>query len=324
MKRLLPLLLALLLLLAACERAVPAEETTAETSIEITTTEEPTTEETTTTRAAVGEVAWRLLENTEAKKWIDKWNPEQPLQDEYPMGKNKTILRKEDEGEIVLRDNATGKETPLLKNTYTGDEEVPPEDTWRGWKGPKFIEILDERYFLVHWVAYESVAGISIYDTQELRDIPVSWDEKYESGWPCWFWYHALIDDDLYLRDTAYGEYDGPLHLMRVDLTQLDSLKRGEAIKAVNLLADIPHEPAYMVNDYKLTQNGRYFAVTDYDGLYIFDVLSKALLTYLPKIRLGVKIDKSEMFMAFRLIAMRDDHTLYWFDDNNLVEIILP
>jgi len=295
----------------------------------------------TTTEAPISEVpapeengvTWRILDlddesNSENKKWIKDWEEERnrPREtDEFPMGAGKTLIATE--SRIALRDDASGKRTTLLERRYHGDSDDPVQDEV-AWTYPDFGKVIDERYFVVTWYGWEYVAGISVYDTKELREIPIQWDAK--DGSPYSFRFYDILDKGLYLVDTEYGPYFGQLHLMRADLTQLGALKPGEPLKAVDLLAGIPHAPAEEVSAYELTKNGRWFIVADRNGLYLFDLQANAL-TALPKTGFGVEMREDWEHVYFSCIAMRDEHTLYLYgqiDNENfasyMAEITLP
>jgi len=331
MKRLCCLLLCLALccVLFACVKPVPNEPAAEETTTAVLPGE--------TTAALVPEsgdghgLRLRTLnlndaENAEIKRWLVEWeeeryNREWPTQ--FPMGNGKTVL---DGRNIVLREN--GKETVLLEPRYLGEDD--PETDEVAWIYPSVLEVIDERYFAFHWGGWEWIAGTSVYDTQEMREITIQWDEKTDYEYPIPIRHIAVYGDGFYLVDAAHGPYGGPLHLMRADLTQLGTLQPDEGLKAVNLLDGIPHAPASEVSDYELTSDGRWHIVTDRDGLYLFDLQAK-VLTYQPKTGLGVQIKEDWEHVYFSHIAVRDEHTLYCFGliDNDLfesyaLEITLP
>lgn len=345
MKHIITLLLCLALFfsLFACGRAEPEITTAAPTTTEAettagaeTTTEEAVTEELTTKASATGQgVRWRVLDlddaqNSDINKWLDEWiknqERERDEQDarikEHPMGNGKTVLgkpRSDGHTNLVLRDKA-GKETILVKSRYLGESDDPLQDELN-WIGPSICKILDDRFFLYVWYGWEWTAGFGIYDIEEMKDIP--FDTNQLLLWPC------LVADDtlLYMKDSGDGgPYSGELHLLAYDL---NALRRGEKMKGVNLLAGIPHKPADYETSTDLTPDGRFFIVVTDSELYIFDLRSKTLLLYLPKASLGVQLREGWVHAYFEHIAMRDEHTLYWFTNNHnfenyMVEITLP
>ena len=317
MKRCTLLLLALLLL-PACGRAQPTPTTAApSTTVAENTTGEPATEEEPTIRAFVplnGEkdgVKWRTLDldeeqNAAAGTWLEAWLQGEGSRDrweawnhywdedrtpmEFPMGQDKTIVQKlVDENEwthqISLRDNKTGKETLLAETDREHGES------------PCFSRVLDERFFLYFWSG-PVMDYFEIYDTKEMRGVSINMERTLQ---PC-----LLTDDTLYAQPQLSCDhaYSGPLVLAAYDLR---ALRRGEGLKGVNLLADIPHTPVSDLWGGELSRDGRYYLVTDVlhstsPSLYIFDLEKKTLPVYLPDTG-----SRANMF------AFRDAHTLYWF-----------
>ena len=306
-------------------------ETAAETTTAITTTEEETTtqKETTTEAPFVptsGEsngVRWRTLDledevNAEVKAWLEgHMRRERPR--EIPMGEGKTLLSKDKES-IVLRDDATGKETVLLELRYVGEKDDPANDD-TGWGGPWLEEIIDERYFVVSWIGYECIRGVSIYDTQEMREIPVLNPIGV-----------LLVDVGihnglLYMCDFNYGEGSGQMHIYAIPL---DNLEKAEALPCgENLLAGIPE--ADMSETYYnwqlISPDARYLAVDEIivaSAVRIFDLKAKSFVCRLP-----VALNDRYPDLVFR-----DEHTLYcyergWDGENpiargQVIEITLP
>jgi len=319
------LCLALCCALFACGKPAPvaptAEETTAAVSPEKTSAFLPESGE-------EGEIRWRTMdlddaENAEIKQWLLNWQenrqPEQP--GGYPMADGKTVSGYYP---IILKED--GRRTKLLEPRYLGDGDPELDET--AWIYPSVLDVIDERYFVFHWGGWEWIAGTCVYDTKEMREIPIQWDEKTEYGNSVAMRYNSAIGDSLYLVDGGHGPYGGPLHLMRADLSQLGALKPGDALKAVDVFAGIPHEPASEVAAYELTPDARWFFVTDRIGLYLFD-LQKKTLTTLRKTDLGVTMQEDWEHHYFLRLAMRDERTLYWFTndesqfENYAVEITL-
>ena len=337
MKRMLPFLLALLLLLPACGQIAPEPET----AIETTTEEESTIEIETATEAPFvptggesGEITWRTVDITsdegrEAVQWLAQRHEEimRGTPDQFPMGKDKTIIA-HNKDKIILRDNKTGKETVLLERTYIGDKTTPEEALLHeeAWKAPWFEQVLDDRYFVYCWVGWEWSGDVGVYDTKNMREIPVEWDKKYPPGYS--FNSPQIRGDTLYLFDATYGEYDGPLHLMRVDLKALDTLKPGEALMAEDIFAEIGAKDAEMMFYRLLTEDGRYLVTSEYrSGLRVYDLRQKKLVLELPVSISG--FDENESYWWPDQIVLRGSK-LYWTNDwtgtavKYLAEITLP
>lgn len=194
MKKLIVLLLACLLLLAACGRTEPELEATAPTTteIEITTEVETTAEAPTTVFVSMSDeengVSWRTLDledeaNAETRKWLEEWRAQWDFESrkrdgaEVTMSKDKTIVRRGtyQTGQLVLRNNASGKETVLLEDEYYGESDTPQQDEMR-WQSPICLEAIDERFFVFYWAGWSWSCGTSVYDTKEMREIPIKND----------------------------------------------------------------------------------------------------------------------------------------------------
>jgi len=321
-KRIAILLLALLLLFA-CGRVAP--EPVTETTTEIITT----TEEETSTQAPVADepVRWRILdvnadEGREAQEWLaeqyEQRTEERPT--EFPMGKDKTIVAHNKE-KIILRDDKTGKEAVLLDTTYLGDATTPEEALLHetAWKGPVFAQALDDRYFAYYWIGWEWAGGTGIYDTQNMREIPIEWDESYnytrDENWRKWshrFVFLQICGSSLYLADASYGGYDGTPHLMRADLKALDTLKSGEPLMAKDVLKDIPSVKDTQLMNYRIvTDDERYFLMNDIDGLRIYDLRQKKLALQLTPAVFGPGAEESDWITSY---LVPRDNKLYWTD----------
>ena len=339
MKRI-PILLLACLLLSACGRG--ARESTPETSIE----SEATTEAMILTEhpfePAEGEnngVTWRTLdvnaaEGLQARAWLadqhEQWVAGMnELQNEFPMG-TKTLVR---EGEtLVLRDSA-GKETVLFKRTYIGEadttEEALLDET--AWKIPILAQVLDGRYFVYYWMGWEWTGDTAIYDTRNMRSIPIAWDEKYrlkDGSWRYAFSGPQVCGEGLYLVDSSYGPYSGALHLLRADLAALEELKSGQPLPTVDMLAGTfgGVKDADNANYRVVTPDERYFIMNDAAGLRIYDLQQKRRLLLLTPAELGTGAE--EAFAYEGEIALRGN-LVYWTDrtagnGKYLVEITLP
>lgn len=323
MKRI-ALLLAALLLLPACAGVEPEPVTEAITET-ITTTEEETTTEAPVipfepTNGESNGVKWRTLdvdsaEGREAQEWLaeqyEQWQngPEGPT--EFPMGKDKTIVLYAKD-KIVLRDKA-GKETVLLEPIYFGNATTPEKALIDevSWEAPYSMQALDERYFVYDLVGWEWSGETGIYDTKKMRTIPITWDEKYNHTGSLRneFSYPQVCADGLYLMDSTYGEYDGPVHLMRVDLS---ALEKGEDLMAADVLESIPGVQDAKCAIYRLlTQDANYFIVLDITGLRVYDLHQKKLALELTPEIFG--LSAAEVEWVFGELALRDN-LLYWTD----------
>jgi hypothetical protein len=279
-KALAVLCLAFALLLASCGRAAVI------TTAPETTPAPTTTEATTTTKAPFlpvsGEsngVRWRTLDlkdeaNAEVKAWLEKSNPEAVKNiKEWPMGKDKTVIKKEEkyhEGKLILRDHSTGKETVLLEDTYIGFASDNPYQDDVHWKRPVFLDALDDRYFLFIWGGWEWHCGYGIFDTKDLREISINYNDEM-------FVNHGI----LYSYETSeFGGYIGPLHLWKYDWR---AIVRGESLKAVDVLADFSGPDAEWDYFHLLTSDTRYFIAANEISLCIYDLAEKKLLAALPR-----------------------------------------
>ena len=330
MKRIALLLLALGLMLSACGQAEPEPTTTTVTQASIIEAE-ISTEEATTVPAllASGEsngVRWRTLdlvdgENAELKAWLEEWRGrwdfESKKEDgaEVPMGKDKTVVRKGtyQAGQLILRNNATGKETILLEDVYFGESDNPQQDEML-WKSPICLEALDDRYFVFYWAGWSWSCGISVYDTKEMKEIPITNKEL------------SLIrvqGDYLYFVDVVSEEdYYGPPQLWAYDWT---AVKRGEPVKSTDLLAGFNGTDT-ISDQVLLTDDLRYYLALErldspdedrlwLNGLRIYDLAGKKLLTTLPEPDFSV--DKLEEWNG----------KVYWVKYDNpdyALEITLP
>jgi len=312
MKRIALLLLAWGLLLSACGRIASETETTAA----------PYTGES-------DGVRWRILdvnsdEGREAVQWLsDEWEQQQKGWDtQFPMGEDKTLVTRSDG--LVLRDNKTGRETTLLKKVYLGEEATPEEALMReeAWKYPRFIQALDERYFVYCWGYWEGSGEPGVYDTKNMRTIAIAYDAEYMDR--NWFTGQQLIfADAIYLSEGSYGPYGGPLHLMRVDLTTLEGLREDEPLMAFDVLAEIPGDDVTEMNSRFVTPDERYFILNDIDGVRVYDLLKNSLV-HLPVAGFGSGAER----MAWGSDLVQRGNLVYWTDRhggyNYLAEITLP
>ena len=341
MKRIVITLLALLLVLSACGQAAP--QPTTEITSEIQTENPATTVPFEPTSGESNEISWRTVDvNSAEGREITQWLAEQyqervkeieeyPTQ--FPMGEDKTLICRNKE-KISLRDNKSGKETTLLELTYIGEETTPEAAALDeiAWKGPVLLDVIDERYFAYYWVGWEWAGETGVYDTKNMRSIPVKWDEKYNENkysWRVRFFGWQVCEDALYLADGSHGEYSGMPHLMRVDLKALDSVKESEPLMATDVLEDIPGvEEVQLLGHYLLTDDERYYFLSDgRAGLYMFDLQQKELALRLPVSVSGFGEEESYWWPEY---LVQRGGRVYWTNEwtgaavKYLAEITLP
>jgi hypothetical protein len=334
MKRVAMLLLALLLL-SACGRIVPEPVTENPTEIETTTEEATTTVAPTVLDDDEGnEVTWRILdlnsdEGREAQKWLtERYEQHQKSlenpQTKFPMGKDKTIRTSFDT--IVLRDNKTGKDTVLLEKQYLGEANTPEEAQLDEvpWRYPRLVQVLDERYFIYAWAYWEGGGNVGVYDTKNMRTIPIKCGEIQHEDW--FTGQQLIFADAFYLSEGTYGPWDGPLHLMRVDLKALENLKSGEPLMAADVLADIPGvEDVTDMNSRFVTEDEHYFVLNDSTCMRVYDLQKKKLALELPVSVSGFGEEES-YWWPDQLVPR--GNIVYWTDSSDgnakcLVEISL-
>ena len=332
MKRFAVLLLSLFLL-SACGQIAPEPETEAPTEI-ITTAEAETTIEATFAPISGQRnmVKWRTLdvnsdEGREATQWLaNQWKKTmRGSQSDQSMGKDKKIVT--EDGNLVLRENAAGKKTVLLEKTYLGEATTPEEASLHeeAWKYPSIIQALDDRYFVYCWSYWEGSGQPGVYDTKNLRAIPIEYDAEYMDG--DWVAKSQMIfADALYLSEGSYDPHCGPLRLMRVDLNALPALQDGEGLPAVNVLEDIPGvEDVQDMNSRFVTRDERWFLLNDMAGVRVYDLRHKKLALRLPASVFGPGVER----MDCSSVLVPRDNRVYWTDYNGavgsyLAEITLP
>ena len=223
--------------------------------------------------------------------------------------------------EIVLR--AAGEETVLLRSSCTRNPPHRPEeyeDCVSCMEGPRFITMLNERYFLFKRLNLtNTVIRHGVYDIQTLREYPINLGRVYFS---------EQRGDTLFWEN--YGEFEtyyGHLSLYAADLTFLPNLE------PVNLLEGIAHAPVQMTQEgvitgsglvqaSYLTQGERYYIAAGVAGLTIFDLQERSVF-HLPKSELGFAMgsareqdnDMDWTHAYLQYFILRDDNTLIWFSD---------
>ncbi|MCL1951268.1 MAG: hypothetical protein FWF60_00420 [Oscillospiraceae bacterium] len=311
MRRIAPLLLALLLL-PACGRAMPEPPATTTAEIESTTEAETTTEPKPTEAPFVpasGEsngVRWRTLDLEDAANAEVKEELLQLLYEktEHQLGTDKKIILEKPTYQLVMVED-NGKRTVLLPRR--GSEDY-------GGTVASFIAALDDRYFLFCRGSVDDLCGFGIYDTKELREIPL---EIAQEMWGCL----GARGNLLYFTDfEQYGCYKGRKHLWVYDW---QAIVCGEPANAVDLLAGFAGPDANQIAACRLTDDARYFFVPEEEGLRIYDLAAKKLLTTL----LSAEYAGND-FHPYYLHEW--NNTIYWFDyneyynNNYALEITLP
>ena len=186
-------------------------------------------------------------------------------------------------------------------------------------EGPRFITMLNERYFLFQWMNTSgAVIGHGVYDIQALREYPIDLGS----------FYFTKRQGDTLFWESYYdqsGIYYGQLSLYAANITSLPNLE------PVNLLAGIAHEPVQipqapmgerLFQMSLLTEDKRYYIVACNAGLTIFDLRQRGAFR-LHKNELGVDAVGNNIFL--RNIFLRDDNTLIWLPYGvNIIELTLP
>jgi len=313
---------------SACGRAEPESVTTVATTtkIEETTEVEPTTEEPTTVFVPLsGEengVSWRTLDlededNSATCKWLEEWHTQWGFESkkedgaETPLGKDKTVVRKGgyQTGQLILRNNVTGKETILLEDIYYGESDNPQQDEML-WKSPICLEAIDDRFFVFYWAGWSWACGTSIYDTKDMREIPIENDTGAMGN------YFQTFGNHVYLSTPGDdGGYYGSLSLQRAVVTS----NMGETLVAVELLKDYPNTDNIDVQFLglcELSPDERYYIAHTEDGVLICDIKEKKPAWRIPFPAwdsMGAHEYWDPEALTFPNIAFRDTRTVYLF-----------
>jgi len=265
------LLLLIFMLLASCGQAAAPETTTVKTTTEAPTTTEPETPTEVPFVPTSGEsngVKWRTLNlmdgaNAELKAWLKDISYYEE-KTEHKLSDTKTLVEHldgEGESEIWLRDEVTKKEILLL------DDDVDE------WESISVYAVLDERYFLYGRFRLEYTVGFGIYDTEELRDIPID-NTAY-------MYVVYLRDNYIYMTEWGAGaEYGITPFLWAYDWT---ALKRGEPLNAQDLLAGFAGPEAMEMDICRLFEGERYYIVTEEDKLRVYDLAQRKIIAMIPK-----------------------------------------
>jgi len=214
---------------------------------------------------------------------------------------DKKIVRSNEQIEMV---DKTGKRTVLLeidKREATGEmAERPPEMSWRY---PKIKAILDDRYFLYIWMGWSWGINTGIYDTKEMKEITIIDNVlnmvKVQGNY---IYYVDAVSEETYCEQP---------HLYAYDWT---AIKRGEPVTGVDLLAGFNGSDAAHINTL-LTDDARYYFLLMEEGLRVYDLVEKKLLTTLPQ------PDPNMQFLA------EYNGKVYWTpwrDPEYALEITLP
>ena len=313
MKRIAPLLLALLLLLPACGRAQPEPPAG------------PTTQSPSPApmRGESNGARWRTVDLTDtanvelAEALSRRENAGEPS--EYQMGDKKIVLVTDAPKYQIEMTDATGKRTVLLERTYYGEAKTPEaalEDEMY-WKSPVFKQALDDRYFLVVWGGYEWEVGCGIYDTELLREIPVEYPKDAAAACA------GVYNETLYLSDWFYDGNAGQMHLYAASLNNLNTAKA--LVPGKNLLEGIPEADTGGGRYYweLLSPDARYFVAGEGAALRIFDLQTKQFVCRISDIAVGQSAPIS--FLAL----FTDERTAYcygvdWGWDERPQNIIEP
>jgi len=297
MKRIATLLLALCLLLPACGKAVPEQETTATKA---------------STQPPITELTWRVIPTDDAMKagiaaWREEQSADRPL-GELKLSQDKTVILERGwsrdgsfivSSTILLRDEAGGSETVLMEHNN-------PNYSTSTSRSPVPVYALDERYIVISWDYYESAADCSVFDIQEKRDIPVEGTASHR--------FLAFAGGFLYFVYSPYDPeyYNDPLQIRRIALW---ALLEDNSLAASDAIIDAETGYAYPL---LISPEGRYLA-TEKDG---------SLLVYeLERGRQVLRIPPPEGAYHFNWPHFMDDHTLYFYDhtdDGAILEITLP
>lgn len=306
------LCLALCCALSACAKPAPAP-----TTAEGTTTATP--KESTVFEPTSGEengIAWRALDSESkavkdfTQAWFhDYYNPK-PRDGVALSGIVKVSEKptgKYGAREIWMRDEATGKETLLLGF----DEENSLI--------PCLIDAVDSRYFLFLRAIMDSdgFGWPMLYDTQEKREIEIQYPDGGGN-------YVQTANGKLYFVYASGGLGTGGGVGLHVLCAELSALEKGESLAANDVLKGMPAYDALLEvmpdydAHYALSPDARYFAIFVDNGspvLHVFDITRRelAFILELPQ-ALGDNLR----------LAFLDAHTLYWFGDQNIIEITLP
>ena len=127
----------------------------------------------------------------------------------------------------------------------------------------------------------------------------------------------------IYMSDSGVQDvYVGQLHLYAYDWTKAQP---GKPLQGRDLLADIEPVHTEGARTFLLTADERFYLATDFNNLYLFDLLAKTL-SRLRKDELGIAMEP-DTFGNYTnyLYALANDYgQLYWYDQNVAVEITLP
>ena len=299
------LLALLLLLLPACAWTKPAPTTAVPTTTEMESTSEAetTTEEPTTVFVPMsGEengVKWRTLDvaarkNAGLLEWLDsEWHNTYNYRNyyynrSYPLSDGKSFVEETDEGKIILRREGRS------------DEALLPPDDGNTYDTPVVWDLLDDRFFVFQWTGAGHAWGLSIYDLELRKTIPI-WLNSHLTH------YLGSGDGVIFLCDSGGGDLcqiTGGIY--RLDWT---ALRNGGEPRPVSLLEsylESYRDPLFDAPDFCTTQmlvtGGRYFLIQNerHDNLYVFD---------LQREKLALHLTFDERIHWY--FAQRDDRTVY-------------
>ncbi|MCL2195690.1 MAG: hypothetical protein FWB76_07045 [Oscillospiraceae bacterium] len=350
MKKLIGMLVALGLLLAACSPALPVvvDETTATTEAYTTTEAEPHVF--VPMQGEANGFAWRTIDlvdpaEAESRAWIEaelaraeearearhelemrQW--EEGYVPEFQMGDVVVFNRDRDDGlrEIVMRD-ADGVETVLV---------APRVDTWSyEIVRPTLREVLTPRFFIMTW-GFETWGHSEriVFDLQTRREYPVvvDFDISGADGIQSATW---LGNGDVmyWTPFTNEAPYIGRAHLLAANLENLPH------ITFTDLTASIDHEPLVLLGGMLLCPEERFYILVCEWRLTVFDLQEQSVLQ-LYKRDMGVIMGSAnrpnesfDFVGAYLQGVLLRGNTIYWFSEfandhllnmNIAVQITLP
>jgi len=247
--------------------------------------------------------------NAETIAWLEEWyvkweSIENPKS--LRLSETETVYRKEDtylEGKVMLRDEQTGKETVLLEDKYLGERNDPYQDEVH-WIRPIPQKAIDDRFFVVVWSGWESQGGVSVYDTKEMREIPLI-NETWLGDYFLTYGNHIyLTTHEHFTIYSADGKKEyGPLSLQKAEATS----EMGETLLAVELLEEYPgaETDAVILGSSDLSPDERYFVANEGYGVLICDLKEKRPAWHIP-------FPASKY--GFKDVVFRDAHIIYCFN----------
>jgi len=308
MRRVVILLMALMMVVAACGRA------------EV----KPT--EALSTQALTEKLSWRVIATDAAMKadiavWREELRAERDRDLEgLKLSEGKTVVLKRGwsadgsfivSSTILLRDEAQGSETVLMEHSN-------PNYSTSSSRSPIPAQALDERCFVIDWYYYEGPAGCSVFDIQEKRDIPIKFPAGalgarflgFTGGW-------------LYFEHGAYSYEEGdPLHITRIELS---ALLADNDLVAEDVIRDTQAGSGCTAL-YLVSPGGRYLAAMEARADYAADEEGFLLVYDLAQGERVLRLPQPEGY-NFWHPHFADENVLYFYDntdDGHVLEVRLP